>query len=273
MKIHILAMPLAFVLTFSLLSSNEIFGQGIGTLENNPAKYAVSIIPGAAQKESLYHYFPPNIAIPTGTTIAWFNNDLGQPHTVTSGAINDPESGSMFNSGIMPATTNSFFQYTFTESGEVVYHCEIHPWRVGLVTTSNAMERGNNFEVFYGAGITWDTNKNPRTLLELKPMTIPLDKITPITYNVTIYNSDEEIPFFTHVFNTIGESLPIELISGVNETRSYGPDFSSTGAYHIMAGFLDNQDQEIKIKSEITAVNSKQPENPIVDEFSLKILN
>ena len=79
--------------------------------------------------------------------------------------------------------------------------------------------------------------------------------------------------FFSHIFNTIGESLPIELISGVNETRSYGPDFSSTGAYHIMAGFLENQDQEIKIKSEITAVNSKQPENSIVDEFSLKILN
>ncbi|MGD1837931.1 MAG: cupredoxin domain-containing protein [Nitrososphaeraceae archaeon] len=265
-------MSLIAILTISIFSSNNVFGQGIGTLENNNAQYAVSIIPGAAQKESLYHYFPPNIAVPTGTTVAWFNNDLGQPHTVTSGAIGDPDSGSIFNSGIMPATTNSFFQYTFANSGEVVYHCEIHPWRVGIVTSSNAMERGNNFEVLYGAGVIWDTNKNPRTLLDFKPLTIPLDQTSTITYNITIYDLKENKPVFSSIFNTIGESLPIELISGVNETRSYGPDFSSTGAYHIMAGFLENKDSEYKIKSEISAINSKQPENPITDEFNLRIV-
>lgn len=250
-------------------STNNTFGQGMGTLQNTDATYAVSIIPGAAQKESLYHYFPPQISLPTGTTVAWSNNDLGQPHTVTSGMNDDPESGSMFNSGIMPATASSFFKYTFNENGEVVYHCEIHPWRVGLVTTSNAMERGNNFEIFYGAGIVWDINKNPRTLLDIKPTTVPLDKATSITYNITIYDPNNNKPVFSNVFNTIGDSLPLELISGVNETRSYGPDFSSTGAYHILGGFLDD-DTDYKIKSEITAINYKQPENPIVDEFNLK---
>ena len=53
--------------------------------------------------ESPYHYYPSVIAVPTGTTIAWFNNDFGQPHTVTSGAPGAPDVGSLFNSGIMPS--------------------------------------------------------------------------------------------------------------------------------------------------------------------------
>ncbi len=64
--------------------------------------------PGAAQKTSPYHYYPPEIAISTGTTVAWFNNDFGQPHTVTFGRPSGPDSGAEFNSGIMPASTNSF---------------------------------------------------------------------------------------------------------------------------------------------------------------------
>ena len=51
----------------------------MATLQNIQAAYAVSIIPGAAQRDSPYHYYPPAIAIPTGTTIAWINNDMGQP--------------------------------------------------------------------------------------------------------------------------------------------------------------------------------------------------
>ena len=58
----------------------------MSTLQNSNADYAVSIVPGAAQKDSTeYHYYPPKIAVPVGTTVAWFNNDFEQPHTVTSG--------------------------------------------------------------------------------------------------------------------------------------------------------------------------------------------
>jgi plastocyanin len=83
------------------------------TLQNIDATFAIGIIPGAAQRDSPYHYFPPAIAVPTGTTVAWFNNDPGQPQTVTSGNPESPDSGSLFNSGIKSATANSFFQYTF----------------------------------------------------------------------------------------------------------------------------------------------------------------
>ena len=169
-------------------TANVITAQtgSMATLQNIDATYAVSIIPGAAQRESAYHYFPPAIALPTDTTVAWFNNDFGQPHTVTSGSPNSSDIGTVFNSGIMPATANSFFQYTFDESGEIAYYCIIHPWRAAVVSVSDAIERGNNFEMSSGTGPTWDFNKDFRTLLSIEPLAIPLDRTTPLTYNITI---------------------------------------------------------------------------------------
>ncbi|MBA2268474.1 MAG: hypothetical protein H0W19_09085 [Nitrosopumilus sp.] len=57
--------------------------------------------------------------------------------------------------------------------------------------------------------------------------------------------------------------------SNNNETNVYGPDFSSTGAYHIDAPFLEGNGN-YTIRAEVTAINSIQPENPIVDEFRLR---
>jgi hypothetical protein len=110
--------------------------------------YIVRIIPGAAFENSLFHYYPEDIAIPAGTTISWFNDDPAQPHTVTSGIPDDPSN--IFNSGVMPY--GSFFQYTFDEAGTFDYHCMIHPWRTGSVTVSDTAERGHNFELRSGTG-------------------------------------------------------------------------------------------------------------------------
>jgi plastocyanin len=250
---------------------NIVYAQigSMATLQNIQATYAVSIIPGAAQMESPYHYYPSVIAVPTGTTIAWFNNDFGQPHTVTSGAPGAPDVGSLFNSGIMPATANSFFQYTFDNSGEVVYHCEIHPWRVASVSVSDASERRNNFELTSGVGPVLDLTQHPRALLNFEPLTVPLDRTTPLTYNVTMMNSTDTV--FSETFVTSGESLPLELVSNnnSNETISYGPDFSSTGTYHVEGPFLKGN-EEYRITVEISAINASPPENPIRDEFTLR---
>jgi plastocyanin len=126
-------------------TTTDVYGQtgSMATLQNIRATYAVSIVPGAAQKISLLHYYPPAIAVPVGTTVAWFNNDQEQPHTVTSGLPGASDSGALFNSGIMPTTAGSFFQYTFNRAGGFIYHCEIHPYKVGIVSVSNAIERLN----------------------------------------------------------------------------------------------------------------------------------
>ncbi len=254
---------------------HPVYGQtgSMATLPNIGATYAVSIIPGAAQRSSLIHYYPPAIAIPVGTTIAWFNNDPGQPHTVTNGLPGSPGSGNLFNSGIMPATANSFFQYTFNRAGDFSYFCEIHPWRVAIVSTSDAIEKGTHFQFSSGTGPTLNLTKDVRTLLDFTPLTVPLDKSTPITYNITILK-DKTNNVFSKTFTVAGDKLPLELIAGqdINETRVYGPDFSSTGAYHLEAPFLKGN-TDYTIRASIIAINSKLPQNQITDDFMLRTIS
>ena len=116
----LLILPILLALTIHLVLTKTFAQQGsMATLQNIDATYAVSIVPGAAQKENIYHYYPPQIAIPMVTTVGWFNNDFGQPHTVTSGQPGAADKGSVFNSGIMPAI--SFFQFTFSQPGEFLF--------------------------------------------------------------------------------------------------------------------------------------------------------
>jgi hypothetical protein len=62
--------------------TTDVYGQAGSAIK---ATNAVSIVPGAAQRTNPIHYYPPVIAVPIGTTVAWLNNDPEQPHTVTSG--------------------------------------------------------------------------------------------------------------------------------------------------------------------------------------------
>jgi len=263
---------LTLLLAFIGLMNFGVFAQSgsMSTLQNSNADYAVSIVPGAAQKDSTYHYYPPKIAVPVGTTVAWFNNDVEQPHTVTSGEPGAPNEGSIFNSGIMSASANSFFQFTFTQAGEFLYHCNIHPWRVASVHSSNAFFTGNGFKIGIGSDATWNIATYPRVLLNIEPQTIPLDGTTPVTYNVTIAEGQSNNTFFSRLFTTPGEPLPLELVTfQVNRTAtSHGPDFSSTGAYHIISNFKSGSSYPIDIQ--IVSVNNKPLENPARVSFDLK---
>ena len=252
------------------LISNS-YGQmgSMATLQNTPGTYAVSIIPGAAQRDSPYHYYPPAINVPVGTTVVWFNNDFGQPHTVTSGMPNSSHISDVFNSGIMPATANSFFQFTFDKSGDYVYHCIIHPWRQALVSVSDFFEKGQNIQMSSGVGSAFNLTKDYRALLNFQPLTVSLDKSTPLTYNISMLDDNNNI-LFTEEFVTAGDSLPLELVkSNENQTRVYGPDFSSTGAYHIDAPFLEGNGN-YTIRAEVATINSVPPQTPLVEEFALR---
>ena len=95
---------------------------------------------------------------------------------------------------------------------------------MGAVTASDGYFTGEDFKIDIGSGAVWNITTHPRVLLDIEPQTIPLDRTTPITYNVTISedeNNNDKI--FSHLFTTAGNSLPLELVSGMdNETRSYG---------------------------------------------------
>jgi len=169
----------------------------------------------------------------------------------------------------MPATANSFFQFTFTKAGEFLYHCSIHPWRVASVQSSDAFFTGNGFKIGIGSGATWNIATYPRVLLNIDPQTIPLDGTTPVTYNVTIADGQNNNTLISRWFTTAGEPLQLELISFQgNQTTSHGPDFSSTGAYHIQSNFKNGSSYPIDIQ--IVSVNNKPIENPASVSFELK---
>jgi hypothetical protein len=233
--------------------------------------YISRIIPGAAFEDSLFHYYPEDIAIPVGTTIAWFNDDPGQPHTVTSGTLEDPSN--VFNSGVIPY--NSFFQYTFDEAGTFDYHCRIHPWRTGTVTVSDAVERGHHFELRSGTGPTLDLTEYNSTVLDFRPITFVPQETTPTTYNLSLLapNTQEEI--FLESFFALDNDLQVELINNatMDRTQAYGPDVTDpiTGTYHVIGNLFETSG-EYTIRVEVVAIGNTAPAERIADEFRIQVV-
>jgi plastocyanin len=67
------------------------------------------------------HAYDPNpVEIHVGDTVEWTNYDGGQPHTVTSDAGSELDSGDL--------AKNDKFEHTFKgEPRTEKYHCENHP--------------------------------------------------------------------------------------------------------------------------------------------------
>jgi plastocyanin len=272
------------VASMTILFSNQVWAQFdmspfAGTDTVQPT-YIVDIPAGSAQKDSNLGYVPSDIAIPAGTTIAWFNDDPGQPHTVTSGTSDSPDKGKEFNSGIIPYS--SFFVYTFDKPGLYHYHDSINPNSKGSVYVSSGFEVGHNFKLTSGANLassanatdthaawTLDKSKNDRVLFNFEPTTIQADETTPLTYQITIYKDNK--PIFSKAFFSLGNVFQFELVdSENNQTSVYGPDFTDpiTGAYHIQTPLNDGK---YTIRAEITAIGGNIPEKEIFDEFEGRI--
>ncbi len=226
-------------------------------------------IPAGAYQAGADHYVPANIAIPAGTTIAWFNDDPNQPHTVTSGLPNSNNSGTEFDSGVM--SVGAFFQHTFDDAGEFDYYCTIHPGMMGRVSVSTAMWEGHHFNVGMGAGASFDFTKNERSLIFIEPTSLEIPEDEPVTYELAIMKNGEEV--FSDEFRTLGGLLYVELVPTDGETRILGPDVSDPiiGAYHIEGSFLKDN-AAYTIRPEITLLFDQPPEEEIADEFSIQIV-
>ncbi len=68
---------------------------------------------------------PFNLTVSVGSTVTWTNHDAVS-HTVTSDALDQFDSGTM--------TNGETFQFTFTEVGQYLYHCALHPEMHGMIT-------------------------------------------------------------------------------------------------------------------------------------------
>ena len=74
---------------------------------------------------------PATIQVAQGDTVTWTNSEDIMPHDVTSGAAGQPDMGQLFGSQIlMPGQS---FEATFSEPGEFVYLCKLHPAMTGVV--------------------------------------------------------------------------------------------------------------------------------------------
>ena len=83
--------------------------------------------PGCEETDECY--IPSTLNISAGTTVVWENNDAAA-HLATSGTPDGGPDG-IFDSGmIMGGAT---YEYEFSETGEFVYYCLVHPWMIGTV--------------------------------------------------------------------------------------------------------------------------------------------
>ena len=245
--------------------------------------YLIEITTGSGVSYKFQHFYPLKIAIPIGTTVAWYNSDPEQIHTITSGAPGASDSGSLFNSGIIPYS--STFQHTFDQPGIEPYHCEIHPWMIGSVYVSDSNKQGKNFKINTGTSMgeldnlsqnnVWLFNKTDtdRILFNIQPTSIKADNNTTLTYNIHMYNNQLKKAVFSQTFFVKGNDLQFELLSSnLYEPLIYGPDFSDpiTGAYHIRDNFPDG---DYILIVEITGIGTDLVEKKIADEFKGKIIS
>ena len=237
--------------------------------------YVIDITTGSGITYKFQHFYPLNIAIPVGTTVAWLNGDPEQIHTVTSGGPGSVDSGQLFNSGVLPYS--SYMQYTFNQPGKFMYHCEIHPWMIGSVYASDSNKQGKNFKLTTGTNMAFEgnapydwsfnTTEIDRILFNIEPLSVNTDKKTPITYNIGIYNNLQK-EIFSKSFFARGNDFQFELVSSdLDEPLVYGPDFSDPiiGAYHIRDNFPDGT---YILKVEITGIGSNLTQTNISDEFN-----
>ena len=93
----------------------------------------IEMIPGSASSEQQDNYIPKlvNLQLGVDNHVIWKNVD-DTAHTVTPDHRHeDSYSGPFGSSGvIMPGED---YEFIFTESQEVDYHCEPHPWMTGKV--------------------------------------------------------------------------------------------------------------------------------------------
>ena len=72
---------------------------------------------------------PPTLTIAQGDTVTWtVTKAVGEPHSVTSGKLNEPNAGTLFDSGTDSLTNDGqSFKHTFPDPGTFDYFCRIHP--------------------------------------------------------------------------------------------------------------------------------------------------
>jgi plastocyanin len=114
-------------MTFSQPTRRLVFGSGLVlaiALAAAPvlaADHAVSIVDRKFE--------PAQVTIAVGDTVTWtVTKAIGEPHSVRSGKVTDPDVGMRFDSGVDGLKDNGqTFEHAFAEAGTYDYYCQVHP--------------------------------------------------------------------------------------------------------------------------------------------------
>jgi plastocyanin len=72
-------------------------------------------------------FVPGQVTINVGDSVTWtVTNAVPEGHTVTSGQPDDPDQGSLFDSGIGLQESGETYEFTFEDAGTFAYYCQIH---------------------------------------------------------------------------------------------------------------------------------------------------
>lgn len=96
-------------------------------------------IPKDAAVEGNKAFDPEEITVAKGTAIVWTNVDA-VVHTVTSGTVDDPAFGKLFDSSTIKTEGMYVLDTSKLETGEYVYFCTFHPFMIGKFIVSESTE-------------------------------------------------------------------------------------------------------------------------------------
>ena len=91
-------------------------------------------IPGCEADDACFDPF--SVEINAGDTVVWTNDD-SLIHMVNAGDLSEDSSAigfdypNGFDSGLMMA--GDTFEWTFDDSGDYPYLCQLHPWMIGTI--------------------------------------------------------------------------------------------------------------------------------------------
>lgn len=104
-----------------LLTFGILFNPTISFSQQEPSSVIITL--GAADEGNFEPFAPRAINVMPGSIVSWTNDDM-TPHTVTA-------DNNLFDAG--PISPGDTFENVFDTSGELGYHCSIHPWMTGRV--------------------------------------------------------------------------------------------------------------------------------------------
>jgi plastocyanin len=122
-------------------------------------------IPMGASVQGSPDYNPDTAEVPVNDKIVWVNEDT-VPHTATSGTgLEDPDSGTVFDTSIINGGESSAPQDLkgVKEGDEVPYYCAVHPYMTSKLTVTAASAGGGSAATATNATTTGATTGGAAT--------------------------------------------------------------------------------------------------------------